>query len=294
MKKAFTLIELLVVLFLIGLLMGILLPSLRRAKQSVISLLSSVNQREVTQSLHLYAANSDSRYPGSVATIGLGERFAWQEPMVLAGYQKRSPNMNRSIAQYLNTYMEDAESLFCPGAPSEYQYAQAAWLAGDDWDNPEPDTAAEDPLFGTYCFYWNYVGYIAETHRPFVGPRSSAQGRRESRLLISEYFGYGHWRNELAYGTRQAYASCERMSGAGITPGTAVSCDFWSRRDDGQGVASDAFSVKLKAAFTDGHVETFTAADTIELRLSMTPDGMTPYPDNLSPGGIIYIPRDNQ
>jgi len=290
--SAFTLIELLVVLFILGLLFSILLPTLQKARRSALTLLSSNNQRNVVLGVSCYALDQDDQFPQSVATLGSGIRWTWREPTVLIGFQKRSPDLNRSVSQYLRDYIDKASSLFCPCAPSPYPYAEEAWAAGDAWDNPEPDTDSEDPLFGNYCLYWNYVGYLGE-NRPFIGPRSTAGGRRESQLLISDYFGYGHWRNELTYGSRNAYGSCEKLPDAGITKGTAVACDFWSVFNSENTVSLESISLTLHAGYTDGHVEKFTPADVMPMRISMTRDGLVPYPDNIGPGGIIYIPRNH-
>ena len=50
--------------------------------------------------------------------------------------------------------------------------------------------------------------------------------------------------------------------------------------------------VKLRAAYTDGHVETYYPNETSALRVSMAPDGVPPYPDGAGSRGIFYIPRN--
>ena len=214
--------------------------------------------------------------------------------MVLTGFQKRSPTFYRSVSQYLNDYIEKGTTMFCPGAPSKYKFAQEAWAAGDTWDNPNPDTGIEDPLFGNYCLYWNYVGYLEEKRRPFIGPRSATGGRMESKLLISDYLGYGHWRNELTYNSRNAYGSCEKIPKAEVTQGTSVACDFWSLLNSEGNIPRESLTLTLNAGYVDGHVEKFTPGDTVPMKVSMTPEGLIPYPDNIGPAGTIYIPRDNR
>ena len=170
---------------------------------------------------------------------------------------------------------------------------EKAWLAGDAWDNPDPGTALEDPLFGNYCLYWNYIGYLEGKAVPFIGPRTSARRKGESILLTSDYFGYGHWRNELTYGNRQAWGSCEKLPSAGITAGTPVACDFWSRYSFDQQIPLEAIDTKLNAGYVDGHVESYSPADAVIMKISMKPDGTVPYPDDISPGGIFYLPRNS-
>lgn len=273
--------------------MGILAPALARAKRSARGLVSSWNQRQVLTSVFCYGADQNDRFPESVATLGTGLRWSWREPTVLIGFQKRSPLYHRSTAEYLGDYIDKAQTVFCPSAPSKYAFAQEAWEAGDAWDHPSPDTAAEDPLFGNYCLYWNYVGCIEGRTTPFVGPRSSTPKSGESKLLISDYFGYDHWRNELTYGSRKAYGSCQPFRGAQITAGTSVASDFWSVFDPDDQLNASQFEPTLRAGYIDGHVERFSPADTAVLKVSMTADGKTPYPDGVGPAGTFYIPRDS-
>jgi len=292
-KTAFTLIELLVVISVIALLLSILAPSLTKAKRSVKSLLSAKNQKDIVTGLSCYTVDNNERYPATVATIGVGNRWSWREPTLITGYQKRNTQDHRSVAAYLNSYIETASTMFCPSSPSKYKYAQQAWLAGDEWDNPSPGTGSLDPLDGNYCLLWNYTGYLEDRSYPFIGPRSTTQKARESKLLICDYFGYGHWRNEFTYGSRDAFGSCEKLNTSDKTEGTAVSSEFWSKFNASEEIDLDSIEVKLKAGFTDGHVETYSTSDVINMKISMKQDGSQPYPDNVSPGGVFFIPGNS-
>jgi hypothetical protein len=190
---------------------------------------------------------------------------------------------HRSMSAYLRSYIENANSMFCPSAPKKYEFLQEAWDAGDAWDNPQTSFPS-DPVFGTYCFYWNYVGYLEGA--VFRGPRSSIGGAGQSKLLVSDYFGYDHHRSPKAYG------SCERFAGASVTLGTEVSSAYWSRWGDNSMPGVEKINVKLRAGYSDGHVGSFMPAEAIPMKVSVSPDGSVPYPSGVGLGpGDFYLPK---
>ncbi len=67
-SRAFTLIELLVVIAIIGILAGMLLPSLARAKESGKRIACVNNMRQMSISLSLYAGANNGKYPAR--TVG--------------------------------------------------------------------------------------------------------------------------------------------------------------------------------------------------------------------------------
>lgn len=281
-RQGFTLVELLVVLAVISLLIGILLPALGKVRRQVRTLLGMNNQRDIAAGVTCFAMDNDERYPESVATIGFGNHWGWQEPMMMTACQERSPEIHRSMSEYLRSYIADASVMFCPSAPGKYKYLQQAWDAGDDWDNPETDTV-KDPVSGTYCFYWNYTGFLGERGGVFQGPQNLSGGRGQSKLLVSCYFGYDHWRSPGTYG------SCEKFKGASVTPGTWVSSAYWSRPNFNPDDVMP--EIKLNAGYTDGHVDSFTTSEAVATKVSITSDGSIPYPDGVGPG-TFYLPRD--
>jgi prepilin-type N-terminal cleavage/methylation domain-containing protein len=281
-KGGFTLVELLVVISIISLLMAVLMPVLGAARHRARTLLGIVNQREIVNAANYYTVDNDGSYPESVATLGTGSHWTWQEPTMLTGYLKRSPQLHRAMSEYLGSYIKDASTVFCTNAPEEYKYLQEAWVDGNDWDNPDTQPVP-DPVIGTYCFFFNYKGFIGPGTPVFRGPQTSSDGPQISRLLVSDYFGYNHWRS------RFAYSSCERFRKATVTPGSRVSSAYWSSPRS-ETVNLNTIDMILHAGYTDGHVESYKPSEAVPMRVSFNPDGSIPYPRIIEPG-IFYLPR---
>jgi len=279
-RRAFTLVELLVVISIVALLMGILVPALNKAKRQARRMLGVSNQRSIVQATNLYAMDNDGLYPESVATVGPEGYWNWQEPMKLVGFSTRSPRTHRSTSAYLRTYINKGSVVYCPGARHKFKYLEEVWAAGDDWNNPDSDPST-DPLSGTYCLYWNYTGYLEDEERLFQGPRTSAGGAGQSKLLVSDYFGYDYYESPNAYG------SCERFKGASPVKETMLISGYWA----GTGASSSAKpEIKLNAGFVDGHVESYSSSDTAAMRVIWKPDIGEPYPHGIGPGEF-YLPQ---
>ncbi len=279
-KRGFTLVELLVVISIISVIMAIVLPVFGRVRRKARTILSMNNQRQITSAMNLFALDHNERYPESVATIGFGNTWNWSDSTRLTGNRRRSPQLHRAMSEYLRRYIADASIMFCPNAPRKYEYLQEAWDAGDNWDNPKTAFPA-DPAGGSYCFYWNYRGFLGGRRVVFRGPQGPASSGRYSKLLVSDYFGYDHWRNPGSYG------SCEPFNGAGITPETWLLSAYWSRK----GAADVPPEIKLQAGYTDGHIETYSASEVVPMKVSITADGTVPYPDGVGPG-VFFLPRN--
>jgi prepilin-type N-terminal cleavage/methylation domain-containing protein len=284
----FTLVELLVVVGIISVLMGALLPALGKARRRARAVLGMSNQREIVRSLDFYAMENNNKYPPSVATMGTeATNWHWHDPRTLTALRERSPGLHRAMSEYLREYVADASVMFCPSAPRKYPYLQASWDRGDQWDNPDTDPNG-DPVWGTYCFYWNYLG-ILEGGRLFRGPPGPSAGRGRSKLLVSDYFGYGNWRSMDSYG------SCEYFKGAAVTPGEPMywgESDYWSLGTSDEGAGWSRLKIKPRAGYIDGHVEAYSPSETAPMRVALKNDGSAAYPDGtwISPG-IFYLPR---
>lgn len=279
----FTLLELLVVMSILSMLMAILVPVLGKARRKARALLGMSNQGQIVGAVNCYAFDHDDRYPASTAKLGDDEHWVWQEPTRFMGYQEKSPGGHRSIGAYLEGYIDDASIAFCPSAPKN-KYFEEAWDAGDDWETLDSGPGP-DPFSGTYCFYWNYIGYLDKYGVVFRGPSGPAGGTGQGSVLVSDYFGYDHWRS------RHCFGSCEPLQGGQITEGTPESSAYWSRHDSGAMGEPESLVVELHAGYFDGHVSKYNSSDVVPMRVFINSDLNIPYPVGVGPG-VFYLPRD--
>ena len=259
--------------------------TLKKAVQKALDAQDS-RQRQVVLAVNLYAADHEGWYPQSVATAAmLGRTWRWQEPRMMKACQPRAEGYRCSMAGYLRAYLPKAVLLSCPSSPATYPYLEDFWRAGEQWDNPDT-TFTDDSALGSFCFYWNYVGYLSEQERPFRGPQTDDGRDGGSRLLISDYFGFNHWRSPEAFG------SCERFSRAEVTADTHEAPPFWLQKPRGRPDRTHV-QIKLRAGFVDGHVEAYRPSETATLEVAKALDGTTPAFTGLGLGaGEFYIPRD--
>ncbi|MBN1125615.1 MAG: hypothetical protein JXA82_11450 [Sedimentisphaerales bacterium] len=270
----------LVVLFVISLLLSILVPALGRIRNHARRLQSKSNLREIARSVNVYSVDNDDRYPVSVATNGPDvQNLSWTAPNRLMAVDAQGPRQNRSIASYLVSYVDKVQIMHCPNAPRPFKYLEQAWEAADEWDNPDNGTGL-DELRGTYCLYWGYRGYLPDSDRVFAGPQTAAGQTGQSNLLATDYFAYDHHRHP------DAFASCEKFrAGNDMTSESSFYPSYWQRKT----IQSD-LSVLPAAVFTDEHVDNYSIEESVPMKISLTCDGSTPFPDRLK-AGTFFLPR---
>ncbi len=138
-KKGFTLIELLVVIAIIALLLAVMLPSLRAAKELASGAVCLSNQKNLCLSWVAYAEDNNSNLVGG-SNYYVGTRatpYRWVERPLLNDTDSPERTAPATPSQYsedtrrngiragkLFTYLEDEDVYHCPGDKSNVKYPE--------------------------------------------------------------------------------------------------------------------------------------------------------------------------
>ena len=156
-RGAFTLIELLVVIAIIALLVSILLPSLRQAKEQAKNVICQTNEKGIYGGLSLYAED----WEGTIPRRAHG-RMADGSYVVLTGSYDYYLPWSTQLCSFPESMLEGAPD--CPGAWNSYDIWQAPRSYIDSTDmfhcpsaNVEYDMAMH-PIqnYGHTCTPWEY------------------------------------------------------------------------------------------------------------------------------------------
>jgi len=263
-RQGFTLVELLVVIAIISALASILLPALDLVQRKAFFLQGMHDFKQIGCQLNIVANDHKDNYPPSVATQSFGTGagrgggrggWTWHNPRYMVNAGARSPKFGKSMSGYLGAYINNASVFSCPSAPDEFSRLQEMWDAGEDWAGAQ--------VSGNYGFYWNYEGIIqgADGRRKrFKGPRGPASSRKYSKLLAADYLGYGSGSDRPP---PNRFASCEGFNGASAQEERPISAPYWV--GELHATPEEMPEIRLKAVYTDGHVETYDSQDTVIL-----------------------------
>lgn len=182
----FTLVELLVVISIIGILAGILLPSLSLARQRALKVACISNLRQIGIALSLYADDYNNLYPMAGSTIiwdrvdvdpptGNGS-YGWMQQIFPYVKDKKlySCPVNKEYPEYAYflgaraAYMEGGKQEFASVSIKKIEYPSAFVLAGDTTKGPTPETTFTVDDCDKDDYVYNCVGGDLSEFPPHV------------------------------------------------------------------------------------------------------------------------------
>jgi prepilin-type N-terminal cleavage/methylation domain-containing protein len=215
----FTLIELLVVITVIGILAGLLLPALARAKASAQRTQCLNNLRQISLGIHLYAADNGDTLPAAANVTGnalsTNDCGIFYKRLVKSyvGVQGASSPRDKVFACPADTFYYDWPSLTCEARSmhdqGESDYSSFAFSGGNGCTNPPPAALQEASYPGVFG---RKQGSIREPVRTVLALELSATfpwSWHEPRRLPSGQCGVKDARNMLGF--VDGHASYVRM-----------------------------------------------------------------------------------
>ncbi len=175
-RKAFTLVELLVVIAIIAILMAILVPALRRAKNQASSSVCQSNLRQLSLAMTLYTQDHDDKTMPFVGIDKAGQYWFHQlAPYLSAKGYKKDPQAHKegvmkvAFCPAVTKRTEDSSRLMAIGTAyqswlfmeGEGSYGLNLWLLPDD------PSGLYVPSFPAANFYMKYSD--AKFNVPMVG-----------------------------------------------------------------------------------------------------------------------------
>jgi prepilin-type N-terminal cleavage/methylation domain-containing protein len=260
-RRGFTLIELLVVIAIIALLMGILMPSLQKARQQAKMVSCGSNMRQLIIGVVAYAEGNESKLPPHPSTVSASNfhrpyELNWDGNRVGPVANVNDKNY-RFVGKYLSAYLPEVDVFNCK---------LSSIRENTPWPPNGPEqgtfgefyrTGAYAPLHSTYMLLWNYQGYnhvksgaVDKSQAHFEGP---ARLDSKSRLLMQDaYFFLTTNTNMLWESPQQSwYSSHPFNQGQRTYP-------YYTYNDPAM---AEQLKIRLNAGYLDGRVESFNAWD---------------------------------
>ena len=280
-RKAFTLIELLVVIAIIALLLSVILPALRSAKNQAKLTICMSHQRQIVLALLAYQA-SNGDYPEHVAAVKRdpkGKGQWWDSPEMMAQNLATAAGNNSVvdggyISEILRGYIDSPDVWFCPLS----LITPETPITGKDgitrsfaqvFYNADP---VNYPFVRwSFAAYWKFGGFATWSDTvvtscnqpPYYGPglpddpEILRPGSRGKLMLSDVLKGYVNptpqlWASNHPFkdSTKEALYYVKELKDS-----TYFTVD---QNTAGSIAATEIGKLKLNAAFDDGHVERYT------------------------------------
>lgn len=256
-KKGFTLIELLVVIAIIALLLGIITPSLQKAKATARLIICASNQRQCVLGVQTYMVDNNNSTPPHIASRHGSSNesqwwYSWPNHINYHPYEPvTSFNYGGALHYYLGSYLPVVEAFMCPlgpGKPGDLQ---------EEYDNYYTKDYA---TLTSYNIFWGGYeftnGVQSAGGRKFKGPWREGMGSTSTLMLAD----IASWRSS---GGEWWLAHRGRLDAYQEMNDTIYGIDIsilwtWDSPED---VPPE--DLKFNAAYLDGSVDRYKVEDAV-------------------------------
>jgi prepilin-type N-terminal cleavage/methylation domain-containing protein/prepilin-type processing-associated H-X9-DG protein len=227
-NKGFTLVELLVVIAIIALLLSILVPALRKAKNQAMRVYCGNNIKQVVLALGLYAAENRDYFP----LHDVGECWYW-----LWG-------LDKAATAKIMKYGPKMESFYCP---ANIQQKRFKWQYWAEW-SPDPEG---EHIIGYFSLWDNPPGSPSVRNWQPQGSGSKkfpvkATDPRASETELFVDVTFSNTTGEYANNPQFPYGNFAKCGGGMLGMGTYDCSNHYISESKCEGG---------NAGFVDGHVE---------------------------------------
>lgn len=266
-KNGFTLIELLVVIAIIAMLLAIISPALRKAKDAARVMICASNQHQCLVGVMSYMSSNDGKTPPAImktspSMAASGTPHSWSNCI---NYHPGAPISDNSGAAYtyLGDYLPDVEVYMCPMSPGQPKDMQ------DLYENPVQ--VGDSCTQVSYNLFWGGFEFPSIN---FKGPTGNDSERKVSRLMMSDVMSF--WgRQDLWWLSHRPDKGDRAKLAYDPINGTINIEMLWTYYGTVEMVPQ---KMKMNAGYTDGSVDRYTELETVTAQ---------------SPGynHLFYLPR---
>ncbi|MCP4453174.1 MAG: DUF1559 domain-containing protein [Planctomycetes bacterium] len=268
-RGGFTLIELLVVIAIIAILMGILMPALRKARESARMASCGSNQRQLILGLLTYAESNDTKLPPNPGKDGsawhrpndlnFSSRF-WSQGVITDAQVASVKDSYHYAGRYLGAILENSEVFNCPVSRIRDSAVWPPYGASQGTYGEFYRSGRFASLPCTYSLLYSFDGFKSLGDKPFDAPNRTVD---RNTLAVQDTLMYLSGNPDLSFSPDPGESSHSYHSSHSFHGGMHNRPYFSLKQPNADfSVLPTAMNgLKLNAGYLDGHVEKFSAMD---------------------------------